>query len=87
MIFQPSAHICLCGPVLGADVTSRSGESGDFGSVFHRDNVRASLSLSRSSRCNRSSLVDLVRLKTYGRVGHAIGLSHAIRLGLRPFLD
>ena len=33
MTFWASAHICLCGLVLGANVLSRSGESADFGSI------------------------------------------------------
>ena len=75
MTFRASAHICLCGPVLGADVLSHSGESADFGSVSLIDNVHRSPSLSGVSECSRSLLVDRVRLGTYDQVdGTVVGL-------------
>ena len=49
MTFRTSVHIYVCGPFLGVDVPSRSGESADFGSVFRNDNAHISPSLSGAS--------------------------------------
>ena len=65
MTFQASVHIYLCGPVLGVDVQSHSGESGHFGYVSHNDNAHRNPFLSRSSGCSRSPSADLIRLETY----------------------
>ena len=45
MTFQASVHIYLCGPVLGVDIMSQSGESADVRSVSRIDNARTSPSL------------------------------------------
>ena len=86
MTFLASVHICLCGPVLGVDVSSCSGESAKFGSASHSDNAHKSPSLVGASGCSRSPSVGLVWLESYDPVGHAICLSLVIRLCSRPLL-
>ena len=66
MTFWESSHICLCGPVLGVDVLSGSGESVDFGSVSRIDNAHRSPSLLGVLECSRPPLADQVRLATCG---------------------
>ena len=59
---------------------SCNGKSADFGFVSCNDNGRRSSSSAGASGCSRPPLVGLIRFETYGRAGHAIGLSRSIRL-------
>ena len=87
VISRASTHIYLYGLVQGGVVPSHNGENADFGSVFHINNARKSLSLLGVSKCSRPPLDNQVRLETYGRVDHAIGLGHSFRLRSWPLLD